>query len=320
MTSYHKIVYKFLFVVSMLFFRIMGLEAKEEMLYQIKHESITFENREGGKVRKITAELFYPTRDHKHIADGKFPLVLFAHGYQQYFSDYPNVWETLIPKGYIFAFITTQQGLTVDIDAYAKDIIFLYRHLCCNDVQSAKVLRGHVRKKSALMGHSTGGGAIYLAQAFLPRVTTIVSMSALGKTSYLPISGSSAIDMVEKITISTLILSGSNDCICPPKIYQTPLYEHFAGTKVSVTIEAGDHCGFSDSKNCPIAESLSCGIFFQGETISEVEQRRLSMELVLPWLDYFLKEKPKAWSTFESVLQNKKLKYNSHIMRLHDRK
>jgi len=80
-----------------------------------------------------------------------------------------------------------------------------------------------------------------------------------------------------------------------------------------VMIEGGDHCGFSDSSNCPIAESLSCGIVFQGQTIPEAKQRALTMKIVLPWLNHFLKGKPKAWNTFESILKNDQLKFNLDV-------
>ena len=288
------------------------LSAKEPAEYQVKHESITLQNTGKTDDRVITAELFYPSTDKKTIAEGRFPFILFAHGYQQRFSDYHNIWETLVPKGYIFAFITTFQGLTINIDDYTQDIISLYRHLSRDDGQNPTLLRGHLSEKSALMGHSTGGGAIYLAQPFLPQVTTLVSMAALGRT-YGPITGSAAIDMADKITIPSLILSGSSDCICPPAVYQIPLYGHLAGSKAMVMIEGGDHCGFSDSSNCPIAESLSCGIVFQGQTIPEAKQRALTMKIVLPWLNHFLKGKPKAWNTFESILKNDQLKFNLDV-------
>jgi pimeloyl-ACP methyl ester carboxylesterase len=251
--------------------------------YKISHKSLTYKDTSRNN-RLITAELFYPTvLEDSSIADGNFSLIVFAHGYQQEFNDYNYIYEKLTPMGYILAFLTTEQGLTIDIDTFAEDITFLQETL----LNSEPILLNHLKSTSALMGHSTGGGAIYLADAISSQSTTLISMAALGDV-YGPIYGTNPIDIASSITTSSLILSGSKDCITPSEIHQQPLFNNLKGKKDMITIDGGDHCGFSDSFNCPKAEAASCGLFFQGTTIEETTQRKITLDKIIPWLNEYL--------------------------------
>jgi len=254
----------------------------------VGYDSLTLKDTQRGV--DITAELFYPSVIgglKSAIVDKKYPLIVFAHGYQQKYSDYHDVWETLVPQGYVMAFITTQQGITIDTDEYAKDITFLLKNLKADSVDS--IIKGHITAKSALMGHSTGGGSIYLSHNTSPQADTIVSLAALGKV-YGTITGSNAIDIAANLTIPSLILSGEKDCITPVAEQQQPLYNNLSSpTKDMKIINGGDHCGFSDSFNCPIAETVSCGLSGQGDTISEDAQIKLALKYITDWLGIYLK-------------------------------
>jgi predicted dienelactone hydrolase len=259
--------------------------------YEIIHKSFQFNDIQRNN-RHITAEIFYPDG-----LEQSAPLILFAHGYEQLFSDYRYLYEVLVPKGFTVAFVTTQGGVTIDIDTYADDIVSLVKAL-------PQV------KKLALMGHSTGGGAIYLASKKLPQTTTVVSLAALGEL-YGPIYGTSPISIAQDITMPTLILSGSKDCITPPSIHQQPLYDEIPSQKSMVTINGGDHCGFTNSLTCSTAEALSCAIIFQGTTIQEKDQRLLTVELLIPWLEYFLQDKSGSWDDFLTLEKNPLLEYTT---------
>jgi len=265
--------------------------------YTIGHKALQFFDTSRDN-RDITAELYFPSKDDKtSVADGSFPLIVFAHGYQQRYSDYNYLWKSLVPLGFSTAFLTTEQGLTIDIDTYAEDITFLHAKLLSAD----SMLAGHLTETSALMGHSTGGGAIYLAQSQSPQSATLISLAALGRP-YASVYGSSPIDAADTITIPSLIVSGENDCITDPLIHQKPLYDNLLGDKTMITIKDADHCGFSDSLNCPVGESLACGLFFQGTTIEDAAQRALTIEIITPWLKHFLKNDSDAWSSFTSAM------------------
>ncbi len=188
----------------------------------------------------------------------------------------------------------------------------MHKKLIGEDDSYDSIIKGHITQKSALLGHSTGGGAIFLAQASSPQTTTLISLAPLGEL-YGPISGNSPIETAKNITTPTLILSGEQDCITPPNTNHKPLYDNLNGAKVIVSIIGGDHCGFSDSLNCPLGESLLCGIFFQETTMDSQKQIKFSSELILHWLEHYLKENPNSWLSFESLLKNDFIKYEADL-------
>ncbi len=293
------------FVVGFIFvflFQIADVQA--QAIFKIGHDQISLQDQTRNN-RLITAELYYPATDNGEqvpSVDGTFPLILFAHGYQQLYTDYHDIWEALVPDGYIIVFLTTEGGTTIDLDVYTQDIIFLLNDFLNGYLAKNAIVTGHLNGKSALMGHSTGGGASYLAQSIQPLGNTVVSLAALGKP-YGTISGSSPIESTDQIKVSSLVLSGKEDCICPGNIHQQPIYDKLSSdTKAMVTIDFGDHCGFSDSSNCPIAEYISCGIFGQNPTMDNAEQMVMALQYITPWLDHFLKTKSGAWSIFQSLM------------------
>ena len=279
---------------------------------QIGHRTLTFYDAARNN-RIVSAEVYYPSNqngDNVPVSAGRFPLLVFAHGYQQVFGDYHDLWEHLVPKGYIMVFPTTEGGLTIDIDKYAADLSFLLDTLLDKSSNKDLFLKGHLNGTSALMGHSTGGGACYLAQKSDPTANTIVTLAALGSL-YWPIYGNSPIDAAKGVTVPGLIMAGGEDCICPVKENQQAIYDNLASSpKALITITKGDHCGFSDSSNCWIAEAAGCGFLGQGPTISEDLQMTMTLRYVLLWLDSILKGDGNSWASFrESLRQDQQVSY-----------
>lgn len=280
--------------------------------YKIGHYSFSLENPQQNH-HAITAEIFYPSLiggKQSKIVDEKFPFIIFAHGYLQNYNNYEYIQKHLVLNGYVFIFITTQQGLIINIDEYAKDIVYLYNSL--TNLNNNHMISEHLTDKSALMGHSTGGGAIYLAQASLSHNTTLISLAALGKP-YFPIMGSSPVDNATDVTASSLIISGDKDCITSKIIHQKALYDNIKKKKILLTIKNADHCGFTHSFKCPFTEAILCG-FLQGKTIQEKKQKELTLQFILPWLDYYLKEKSDSLSSFKNVIQSDFIKYETDLI------
>ena len=273
--------------------------------YSIGHSQVTLADAlRGGRL--VTAELFYPSDiggEAAVPADPTFPAIVFAHGYQQVYTDYHVIWETLVPLGYIIIFPTTEGGLSIDIDAYSADLVFLLQQFKAGNVYQKPASSGPLTDKFALMGHSTGGGASYLAQRIKPLATTIISLASLGEL-YGPIYGSEPISGVPEVSIPSLLLTGEKDCICPVERHQQPLYDGLnSQTKAIVRIIGGDHCGFLDSTNCPVAEMAICG-FSQGPTITDAKQIDISLRYIVPWLGYFLHGDLQEWSTVQNLMTN----------------
>jgi predicted dienelactone hydrolase len=306
MTMKNLIQYRHAILATLLLFLIPIKTILADVNYSIGHDQINIQDPARAN-REVTAELYYPSLsqgERVDPADGNFPLIVFSHGYQQAYTDYHVLWETLVPDGYIMLFLTTESGVNINTDVYAQDITFLLNDFLREDSQASSLVAGHLSGKSALMGHSTGGGASYLAQSLNAQSDTIISLAALGY-NYGPITGSSAIDNAGAINVSSLIISGKEDCICPVESHQQPIYNNLSSnTKAMVTITQGDHCGFSDSLNCPSAEFFSCGLSGQQETMDETQQIFLSLQYITEWLDYFLKGEVEAWPRFKSLLLN----------------
>jgi len=274
--------------------------------YLIGHKQLKLYDKKRNN-RLVSAELYYPATtmaNQLSIADGSFPLLIFSHGYQQYYSDYHDIWKGLVKSGYIMAFLTTETGLVIDIDDYSEDMVFLLNKFSQKDIKEQTILVEHYNGKSVFMGHSTGGGASILAQSKHAQSNGIIIMAALGEL-YGPIFGNSPIENAHKVKIPSLIISGSEDCICPVSNHQQAIYNNLSSDiKVMLTINGGDHCGFSDSWNCPIAEAVSCGIFGQKTTIDNRSQMLMTLKFINLWLDYILIGNLESWSTFKSYIKN----------------
>ena len=229
------------------------------------------------------------------------PVIVFAHGYQQVVPDYHDLWEALVPKGYAVVLPTTEAGGSIDADAFAGDVAFLAKMFTGPSGGDSTPVAGRLSGKIALMGHSTGGGACYLAQSSV-NADTHVTFAALGQL-YGPITGTrQPFEAATSITTPGLVLAGEKDCICPVEEHQQPVYQNLnAATKAFVVITSGDHCGFSDSNNCPVAEALACGLFGQGQTLDDDRQMAMVLEYTTAWLDYFLRDDMAAWNRFRSL-------------------
>ncbi len=70
------------------------------------------------------------------------------------------------------------------------------------------------------MGHSMGGGAIFIAANLKSSVDAIVALSPL-KTK------PSSVQAASSVKVPTLIIAGSNDCITPPDEHQVPIFNFF---------------------------------------------------------------------------------------------
>jgi predicted dienelactone hydrolase len=255
-------------------------------------------------------------------AGGRFPLIVFSHGYQQSFEDYAYVWEDLVSAGYIVALPDRlSRDATISIDAYAADITFVLAELYRIAAGGDALLGGRLETSSAFLGHSTGGGASVIAAANRTangshRADTVAILAPLGQT-YGPITGTNPYEMAGNVDIPVLILAGGKDCICPSTDHARRIYDGLGGAAVKylVTITNGDHCGFGDARGpgrnlCEIAETGSCPLG-QGFTIATDEQNRLSAQLLRPWLDRILKRDNGAWNLFQQRVTDTRVTVNS---------
>ena len=89
------------------------------------------------------------------------------------YGDYQSLWEELVPKGYIILFPRTEEGLINDHQEFGWDLQFLVTEMqkkariirSCNEegADNYSPVFNAVANNTALMGHSMGGGAAFLA-------------------------------------------------------------------------------------------------------------------------------------------------------------
>jgi predicted dienelactone hydrolase len=244
--------------------------------------------------RSVGCEIYYPSDvagDNAPLASGSFPIVAFGHGFVMTASVYNPYWEGLVPEGYIVILPTTEGSLFPSHSEFGKDLAFLIQSIQFASNQIGSDFYGHVSSTSAVMGHSMGGGAAFLAMNENPSITALVAMAPAE-------TNPSAISAASTINRPALIFSGINDCVAPPAEHQIPMYEALSSScKTYLGIVGGDHCQFaSPNFNCTFGQS-TCSP--QG-TISATEQQADVLSNLIPWLDYYLKNDCVPGETFQS--------------------
>lgn len=255
--------------------------------FQVGHTTVTFTDPDRNN-REILTEIYYPANaggDDVEAADGQFPVIVFGHGFVMVWSAYENIWEHLVPQGYIMAFPRTEGNLFPNHQAFGLDLAFLTTEMEAFGADASSILFQHVAPESAVMGHSMGGGCSFLA-AEAADVNAVVGL-APAETS------TSAIAAAANVTAPTLVLSGAADGVTPPEDHHILIYNAAAAAcKHLVSIEEGSHCYFANSNfNCDFGE-------FNPGDISREQQQQIMNDLLDPWLEQHLKGSCTAYAEF----------------------
>ena len=250
--------------------------------------------------RNINAEIYYPADTDGNnvpvsVNGGAFPVVVFGHGFVMTWSAYENVWDALTGSGFIAVFPTTEDGFAPNHTEFGKDIAFLVTAIQNEGLLSSSILFNRVASTSAVMGHSMGGGSSFLAVQYNPAITAIANLAAAE-------TNPSAIAACANISIPALVIAGANDCITPPATNQLAMYNALASNcKAYISITGASHCQFANSNfNCSFGE-LTCT---PAPAISRAQQHTIMNSVLIPWLEYQLKNDCNAATTFENLVAN----------------
>ncbi len=260
----------------------------------IGHSTMTF-NDPARPGRLVTTEVYYPALtngDEVPVATGpKFPFVIVSHGFLMTFDAYANIWEELVPLGYIVVLPTTAGELLPDHEQYARDIAFLSNNFSKLSKFPSSLFYNRIRNKCAAMGHSMGGGATLLAASYPNKITTTITFAA-AETS------PSAIAACPLMTAPSLVFATDDDCVTPPAVHQIPMFEALGGPcNTYIEIAGGTHCQFADYNF-----TCSLGELFCSSDISRNEQHALINTFMVPWLQRFLKNSSAAYESFNDLL------------------
>jgi hypothetical protein len=242
--------------------------------FQIGHTSITFIDASRGD-RAIATEIYYPASavgEDVPVANGMFVQITFGHGFVMAYSAYQNIWEHLVPQGYVMAFVTTEGGIAPSHEDFGLDLSFVLEQLNAENEIATSLFYNHMDSAKGIMGHSMGGGASFLAAANLPEADFVIGLAPAE-------TNPSAIEAAVNVSIPCLILSGSNDAVTPPAEHHIPIFEGLASEcKSFVNVVNGSHCGFANAGSlCDFGEFGFVGITRQ-------EQQAIMNDVIDLWL------------------------------------
>ena len=274
--------------------------------FQIGQRTITFNDpgrsggfgSGGGPGRQIQTEIYYPatqSSSNAPFADGSFPLITFGHGFVMTWSAYQNIWQELVPKGYIIAFPRTEGNFSVSHGDFGLDLALVNERIRALNFNETSPFFGKVEQKSAIAGHSMGGGAAWLAAANNLNVDALIGFAPANTSPSAQAAGAN-------INVPVLILSGSADGVTPPNEHHLPIFNTTASDcKTFISITGGAHCYFANSNfNCDFGEATSSF----GISLSRTQQQQITFEFIVPWLDFILKNNCEQYALYESRLQN----------------
>jgi pimeloyl-ACP methyl ester carboxylesterase len=266
--------------------------------YSIGHTTITFTDPARSN-RSIATEIYYPADvAGNNVAVttatlAKFPMLSFGHGFVMTWDAYQNIWETVVPEGYIIAFPKTEGSIAPSHGAFGLDLTFVLTAMLNENANAASLFFGRVDTMTAVMGHSMGGGAAFLSTNNNPLIKTLVTLAPAE-------TNPSAIGAALGVSIPTLIFAGGNDCVTPQATNQQPMYDNIqASCKSYVSITGGSHCQMANNNFlCSLGEA-TCS---PQPTISRAAQHAIIDRYLIPWLNYQLKNDCQAGLTFDSLL------------------
>jgi dienelactone hydrolase len=263
--------------------------------YPLGHQALTYIDASRSN-RNITTDIYYPatsTGETTPIASGKFPVVVFGHGFDMGDNAYAYIKDSLVPLGYIVVFPTTESSMSPSHADFGLDLVFLINQIKTEGTSSSSFFNNHISAQSAVMGHSMGGGASFLACTNNSVPTCMVTFAAAETTP-------SAITAAKSVTIPALVLSGSVDCVAAPASNQVPMYDSLASAcKVFISITNGSHCYFGDYNfACTFGESTCDAV----PPLSRAAQHQTTLDFVKLYLDYYLKGNSTSWTVFNDSL------------------
>lgn len=272
---------------------------------QVGHTTITFADPSrtggfgsgGGSGRQIQTEIYYPAAtagDNVPILGGNYPVIVFGHGFVMVWSAYQNVWDAVVPEGYIIAFPRTEGSISPSHGDFGLDLAYVAEQIQNRGVNDpAFFFYQKTAPTTALMGHSMGGGAALLGSQNNANITAMAVLAAAE-------TNPSAVAAAPGINVPSLIFSGGNDCVTPPATNQLLMYNALASKcKTHVTITGGSHCQFADDNfNCGFGEATCT----PSPAISRAQQHTSLNTYLIPFLNKYLKGTCSPNSNFDGVL------------------
>jgi hypothetical protein len=284
---------------SFLFFFLLSFQILQAQNFAIGHRTETLIDASRNN-REIPVEVYYPaliTGDDAAFATGAFPLVSFGHGFAMGVDVYTNITDYFVPKGFIFLMVNTETSLfSPSHPDFGLDLNFALSAMQAKGVLSASPYFGKISDKTAIMGHSMGGGAAVLAAAANQTLNALILMAPA-------VTNPSSITAAPQATAPAIVFSGDGDAVVTPTDAHVPIFNGLNATcKHFISILGGGHCYYGNSApfTCDLGETVS------GSTINITREQQQSIfyDFALPMMELNLKNDASNWESFKDSLQN----------------
>ncbi len=200
------------------------------------------------------------------------PSVVIGHGFTISNSAYTSLANGIAAQGYLVALPASESSINPSHQQFGLDLAFVGRAM-----QADPQFQNRIGTKRAVIGHSMGGGSVFLAAASDSAINRMIALAPAETTP-------SAIAAAASLTLPTLIISGSRDCVAPTGTNAQLMFDNLQtppAEKQLIELAGASHCQFSDgSFTCSIGENSCSG----SATISAATQTAQTLALVLPWL------------------------------------
>lgn len=258
-----------------------------------------------GTGRTIGTEVYYPAAtagNNVAVASGQFPVVVFGHGFAMTWDSYDNIYNRLAALGYIVLLPRTESGIfpSPNHADFAADLKLLATQgLLLNTTSTPTALatfNGKVLQKSAIGGHSMGGGCSFIAAQNNTTITCLFNLAAATSNT----AGISSVAGASLVTVPTLVISGEKDNVADSTVQNSHYNPTSSSIKFHSIIKDVTHCDFGNgqSSTCTIGQAAcstpSCNATLFARYMSYVE----------PFLAYELKSDCSAGNTFMTLIQN----------------
>lgn len=212
-----------------------------------------------GSGRDIGTEVYYPATvagNNQPVTSGQFPIVVIGHGFVMDWNSYDNIYNQLASRGYIVLLPRTEGGFSPSHAEFGNDLKFLVtagQNL--NSISSPTALstfNNKVLPKSAIGGHSMGGGCSYLSAAINSSITCIFNCAPAT-------TNPSSINSATLVTVPALIISGAEDCVADTSVQNSHYSALASSKKFHIILKQLTHCDFGNGTNfnCTFGQNSS---------------------------------------------------------------
>ena len=214
------------------------------------------------------------------------PAFAFGHGYLASARLYSSLLGRLAEQGIVVVAPETQTRLFPSHAALADDLVRSLRWLAAGAPGVPALAQAIDPARTAVGGHSMGGGCAILAAARDSRIRTVVTAAAARTRP-------SALDAAAHLAVPTLFLAAERDRVTAVSRHQRPLFEAVReGTPTQLrVIRGGTHAGFVDQVGLWGAARPRRGL------LPRTVQLELAGEVLSGWLLGVVGGRPEVWSS-----------------------